>query len=132
MLWQAGEDTFFVHASGYDVDSSDERYLLQQVVPVSKIQRVINWRELGITKEYIKEQSRLHVRVISTGKLPDVNNQVEMDRYFVVELCMPYNPLPDDRDTFVYYNDIGALCGDAGYIRLRDGYVQGRKVVWRS
>jgi hypothetical protein len=118
---------------------SDDGYLLQKVVPAKKIQRTIDWKPLGITKEYINEQCELahgpfdeKFHFTDNRKIPNLDSEEEMDRYYITDLCMPYNPIPDDRDEFVYYNDIGALCGDAGYLRIRDGYVWGRRIVWRS
>lgn len=122
----------------------DKEYLIMKVVPVSSVKRKIDWKALGITKEYINEQSKLKLTWDETAvdhkgnKVWHVDKRVqpttpeEVDRFYVTELCLPYNPPPDDRDVFVFYNDIGFLSGTAGYIRLRDGYVYGQKITVRS
>ena len=97
------------------------------------------WKALGITKEYINEQSKLKL-TWNDPKLdfddkrvrPDIDDQEAMDRFYVTELCLPYNPPPDERDVFAYYNDLGPLCGSAGYIRIRDGFVYGTMAVIRA
>ncbi len=112
---------------------SDDGFLLQKKVHKSTIKRVIDWKSLGINKEYIKEQCNLKY-----GPLDEKFNfkdsrvfpetQDEIDKFYVVELCMPYNPPPDDKDIFVYYDDMkGKILsgGTTGYIRIRDGYVYG-------
>lgn len=122
------------------VRTTEDGFLVQKMMHIDCIQRSIDWQKLGITKEYIDEQSKLQyswdqkrtMNNIDSRKKPDIDNQEEMDRFYVTELCMPYNPPPDDKDVFVYYNDIRALSGTAGYIRFRDGYVYGTRVVWRS
>lgn len=120
------------------VNVSEDEYLLQKVVPRDTIKRIIDWKSLGITKAYIDKQSK-RKHDWYTGKVdkepePNFNrdNQEEMDRFYVTEMCLPYNPAPDDRDVFVWYNDIRFLSGTAGYIRIRDGYVWGQMVVMRS
>lgn len=107
--------------------TSEDGYLLQKVIPKDTITRTIDWRELGITKEYVNEQAKLNKK-----DKPNLDDEKATDKYFITEMCLPYNPMPDDRDEFVYYNDIRALSGSAGYLRIRDGYVWGHKVVWRS
>jgi hypothetical protein len=117
---------------------SEDGYLLSKVVPLSTVTRFIDWKELNLTDDYIKEQSKLKLGKLVDGKFiderikPDWSNQEEVDRFIIAEMCAPYNPPPDDRDVFLYYNDIQVLSGTAGYIRLRDGYVWGRKVIAMS
>ena len=116
---------------------SDDEYLLSKSVHKSSIKRIIDWKSLNITKETISEANKLKhskldekARFIDARKLP--KNEKDMDTFYIIELCLPYNPEPDDRDIFLYYNDIRALSGTAGYLRIRDGYVWGSKVVMRS
>jgi hypothetical protein len=79
---------------------------------------------LNLTPEY--------VRTVDTLPPPKIEDQTAMDRHYVALMCMPYRPMPDDRDMFVWYSDIGVLSGSAGYLRIRDGYVYDRRVVIRS
>jgi hypothetical protein len=119
---------------------SRDNYLLQKVVHSSTIQRAIDWHDFGITKEYCRKQYNLANiydnilarRPIDKRKQPEPDNQDEMDKFYITELCHPYSPPPDENDIFVWYNDIVALSGTAGYLRIRDGYVYGQKIVWRS
>lgn len=118
---------------------SRDQHLLQKVVHKDTIQRVVDWKALGITKEYIDEQCKLahgpfdkEFKFTDNRVVPDPDNQEAQDKYWVTDLCFPYNPGPDYRDLFVYYNDIRALSGTAGYLRIRDGYVWGQRVVVRS
>ena len=96
------------------------------------IKRIIDVSKLDITPEYINEQSRLrhskfdeNYKFVDARKKPKYGDTLAEDRYYVSDLCLPYNPMPDDRDTFVYFDNIRALSGRAGYIRIRDGYVYG-------
>lgn len=114
------------------IQISEDGYLLQKVIPASKVVRVIDWKSLGITSLTIQKSSSekygpdlIHPKDVR--KRP--TSQEDEDRFFVTELCHPYNPKPDDNDVFVYYDDIQFLSGTAGYLRIRDGYVQGHKVV---
>ena len=116
--------------------TSSDGYLLQKVIPKEKIQRTIDWKALGITKEYIKEQCDLAhgpldetLHFTDNRVRPNYDNQEEQDRYWLADICFPYNPCPDEKDVFVYYNDIGCLSGSAGYLRIRDGYVWGHRIV---
>lgn len=118
---------------------TDDGYLIQKVVPVSSIQRIIDWTSLNITKEYVKEQTNLkygkldkYLKFTDDRPRPDGDNIHEQDRFFITELCMPYNPLPDEKDVFVYYSTLVPLAGAAGYLRIRDGYVYGQRVVIRA
>ena len=117
---------------------SRDDYLLQKVVHSSTIKRVIDWHNFGITREYCREQFNLKYTNESLSKTkdnrkqPDPDNQEVMDKYYITDLCLPYNPPPDERDIFVWYNDIRALSGTAGYLRIRDGYVYNQIAVWRS
>jgi hypothetical protein len=114
---------------------SNDQHLLSKVVPAKSIQRHIDWKALGITEESIKAH-RERKEIIQDGRgrwCPDHDaSQEQQDRFYIHELCLPYNPPPDDRDVFSYYNDMACLSGTAGYLRIRDGYVWGQKVVWRS
>ena len=120
--------------------TSENGYLLRLVVHKDTIKRVVDVSTLNITPEYIKEQCDLKYgstkgsigRTLDNRERPNIDIQEHMDRYYITDLCMPYNPPPDEHDVFVYYNDICALSGTAGYIRIRDGYVWGQSVVWRS
>jgi hypothetical protein len=121
------------------IQISEDGYLLQKVIPAAKVVRVIHWKALGITPLTIQKSISLKLSWddpnlgFQDGRpRPDPENMEEMDRFYVTELCHPYNPKPDDHDVFVYYNDIEMLSGTSGYIRIRDGYVQGRLVVTRS
>lgn len=115
----------------HKVEVSEDGYLLQKVFHKNTVQRFIDWKALGITEAEIREQSKLKYGPIKNGRFVDQRKlpttDEEMDRFCVIELCMPYNPPPDDLDEFFYYNDIGALSGSAGYIRIRDGYVWGTR-----
>jgi len=122
------------------VQISEDGYLLKKVVPADKITRIIDWRALGITPLTIQKSASLKydwnvdrsMNNVDNRERPDANDLESMDRFYITELCHPYNPKPDNKDVFVFYSDIAALSGTAGYIRLRDGYVWGQKVVWRS
>lgn len=114
-------------APSIGVEISDDGYLLSKIVHSRTVTRVIDWKSLGITNKMIDEAAR-----IGKDNHPDPDDEESMDRAYVINLCLPYNPKPDDRDVFVYYNDIQALSGTAGYMRIRDGYVWGREIVWRS
>jgi hypothetical protein len=114
---------------------SDDGYLLQKVVPQSKITREIDWKALGITIQMVhdfdrtkKAQMDVLREAIIRGSVP----QDDQDRYHISKMCSPYAPPPDDRDVFVWYDDIGNLSGTAGYLRIRDGYVFSRAVVIMS
>jgi hypothetical protein len=119
---------------------SRDDYLLQKIVHSSTIKRTIDWHNFGITREYCREQYNLantrknvcDIKPIDKRERPNPDNQDEMDKFYITELCHPYSPMPDENDIFVWYNDIGALSGSAGYLRIRDGYVYGQKIVWRS
>lgn len=118
---------------------SDDGYALSKVIPKSAIKRIIDWKAIGVTRELIEQQLKLKL-TWNDSKLsfddkrikPDIDDQQAMDLFYVTELSMPYNPEPDEKDLFVYYNDIGPLSGSAGYIRFREGYVWGTKAVFRS
>jgi len=118
---------------------SEDGYLLSKEFHKDCLVRDIDWRALNITKEYINEQSKLKL-TWNDPKLdfddkrirPKDDDQEAMDRFYITELCLPYNPPPDDRDQFAYYSALGPLCGDAGYVRIRDGFVWGRKMVIRA
>lgn len=113
-----------------NVKTSDDGHLLMQSVRKSCIERVIDWKTLGITKDYIREQFLLgEVKRKEALCNYEDHPSDDRDRYFVAEMCMPYNPPPDDRDMFVWYDDTGVLSGTAGYLRIRDGYVYSRRVV---
>ena len=118
---------------------SEDGYLLQKVVHKETLKRIIDVESLGLTEEYISEQAKLsrsgldkNARFIDKRVRPNLDNEFEMDRHYISEMCGGYSLLPDDRDVFVYYNDIQCLSGTAGYMRMRDGYVYDRIVVWRS
>jgi len=122
------------------VQISEDGYLLSKVIPADKITRIIDWRALGITPLTIQKSASLQfdwnadrsMNNVDNRERPDPNDLESMDRFYVTELCHPYNPKPDNKDVFVFYSDIAALSGTAGYIRLRDGYVWGQLAVWRS
>jgi len=116
---------------------SDDGYLLAKSVPKDSIKRIIDHMSMNITKEDMNELVRQKYKFNNdtlgqddVRKHPDPSDQDAMDRFYVMDLAIPYNPHPDERDIFVYYDDLGPLCGDAGYLRIRDGYVYGRKTVW--
>ena len=118
---------------------SDDGYALSKVIPKTAIKRIIDWKALGVTKEYIDQQTKLKLfwndnklNFADNRIIPDIDDQTAMDSFFVTELSMPYNPEPDEKDMFVYYSDLGPLSGSAGYIRFREGYVWGTKEVFRS
>lgn len=119
---------------------SQDNYLLQKIVSTKTLQRLIEHKKFEISERYCREQSNLmNTRInvwdkepIDNRKKPDPNNQDEMDKFYITEMCMPYNPSPDERDIFVWYNDIKALSGTSGYLRIRDGYVYSKKVIWVS
>ena len=119
---------------------SQDNYLLQKVVSSRTIQRLIDHKKFEITEEYCREQSNLERTQINVWDKkpidkrikPDPNDQDEMDKFYITEMCLPYNPPPDERDIFVWYNDIRALSGTSGYLRIRDGYVYAKKVIWIS
>lgn len=121
------------------VKVDDEGYLLSRQFHKSAIKRVIDLVALGITPEYLKEQKTLSQGGWSNEKCDFIDNRVkpnidssqeEKDRYSISDMCM-WTP-PDERDVFVYYDDIYALSGAAGYARIRDGYVYGVKIVARG
>jgi hypothetical protein len=124
-----------------DVRVTEEGFLIQKMLHKDCIKRIIDWKRLGVSEEYIDEQSKLSyefndVTVIREDKrvrpsYTDGGND-EMDRFYVADLCLPYNPPPDDTDLFVWYDDLGPLCGSAGYIRFRDGFVYGTRVIVRA
>lgn len=118
---------------------SEDGFLLQKMIHKDTLHRDIDWVKLGITKEYIDSQSKLRLSwndpkldFDDKREKPDPDDEEAMDRFYVTELCLPYNPPPDERDVFAYYNDIRALSGTAGYVRIRDGFVYGMKAVRRS
>lgn len=119
---------------------SQDNYLLQKVVSSQTIQRLIDHKKFNITRDYCTEQLKLKYthgkticdKDIDKRKQPDPNDQDEMDKFYITEMCLSYNPPPDDRDIFVWYNDIRALSGTSGYLRIRDGYVYAKKVIWIS
>ena len=119
---------------------SRDDFLLQKIVHSSTIKRVIDWSNFGITPEYCREQHNLantrtnvwDMTPTDKRKQPEPDNQDEMDKFYVTELCHPYGPRPGERDIFVWYNDIKALSGTAGYLRIRDGYVYNQIAVWVS
>lgn len=122
-----------------DVRVTEEGFLIQKMFHKDCIKRIIDWKSLGVSKEYIDEQSKLKL-TWNDPKLdfddkrirPDYDDQEAMDRFYVTELCLPYNPPPNDTDLFVWYDDLGPLCGSAGYIRFRDGFVYGTRVIVRA
>ena len=109
---------------------NEDGYLLHKSYHKSKIIRVIDWKEMNITDKEIRDYSSKSMDKNFKG--PNHDDEAAMDRFHVIILSLPYNPPPDERDVFVYYNDIGVLCGRAGYMRIRDGYVYGEKVVMMS
>lgn len=118
---------------------SEDGFLLQKSVHKQTLRRVIDIESLGLTEDYIREQSKLSRSGFDTnGKRidkrirPNPDNELEMDRHYISEMCGGYGRPPDDKDVFVYYNDIQCLSGTAGYMRIRDGYVYEQAVVWRS
>jgi hypothetical protein len=118
--------------------TDDKGYLLQSLgIRIDHIEREIDPQALGVDEKYIREQDRLErerekleEKYRPKRKFPET--QEERDRYYVADLCKPYNPAPDERDTFVFYSDIGALSGSSGYIRIRDGSVYGSRIYMRS
>jgi hypothetical protein len=110
---------------------SEDGHLLMKTVPKASIRRTIDWKSLGITEADIKKQSNLS-KVERDGIVRKLEEQSDIDRYYIIDMLLPYNPPPDDRDEFVWYNDIGVLSGTAGYLRIRDGYVYGKRVVMMS
>jgi hypothetical protein len=121
-----------------DVKIDDKGYLLSRSIHKDTIKRIIDWKALNITKEEIDEASKLKndytdiLKPVDKRKLPDFSNEKSLDRFYVIDLSLPYNPPPDNRDQFVWYNDIIMLSGSAGYARIRDGYVYGTRIVMRS
>lgn len=126
-----------------DVRVTEEGFLIQKMLHKDCIKRIIDWKRLDVSKEYITEQTKLSSNYIWTNSMmkkedkrvlpsyTDGGNDA-MDRFYVADLCMPYNPPPDDMDLFVWYDDLGPLCGSAGYMRLRDGFVYGTRVIVRA
>lgn len=118
---------------------TDEKgYLLQSLgIRIDHIEREIDPKALGVDEKYCwdqdqreREREKLEERYRPKRKFPET--QEERDRYYVAKLCEGYNPPPDDRDTFVFYSDFGALSGSSGYIRIRDGSVYGTRIYMRS
>lgn len=111
------------------IQISEDGYILQKIVLKDTIKRIIDWKKFNITKEMIRD----HISSTEKTTYPNIDtiDINQMDLYHVMNMCSPYS-MPDDKDTFVYYNDIGVLSGTAGYIRIRDGYVYDRRIVWRS
>jgi hypothetical protein len=119
---------------------TEDGFLIQKMMHKDCIKRIIDWKRLDISKEYINEQSKLSM-VFDNETLKqhdkrvrpkDGTDQDAMDRFYVADLCLPYNPMPDDTDLFVWYNALAPLSGSAGYIRFRDGFVYGTRVIVRA
>ncbi|MDR3503054.1 MAG: hypothetical protein P4L79_10795 [Legionella sp.] len=125
--------------SELSVRVSDDGCLLMKSVPKNTIKRVVDHMAMNITKEDMNELVRQKYKFNNetlgqddVRKRPDYNDRDACDRFYVMDLSVPYNPLPDERDIFVYYDDLGPLCGSAGYLRIRDGYVYGNRIVSRA
>ena len=124
-----------------DVRVTEEGFLIQKSLHKDCIKRIIDWKRLDVSKEYIDEQSKLSsvfdlplLRGQDKRVLPpytDGGND-EMDRFYVADLCLPYNPPPAGTDMFVWYDSLGPLCGSAGYIRFRDGFVYEIRAIVRA
>lgn len=118
---------------------TEDGCLLIKSFPKTCIKRIIDHMSMNITKddmnELVKQKFKFNNETLKQDdvrKRPDYNDQAAMDRFYVMDLSVPYNPPPDDRDIFAYYDDLGPLCGSAGYLRIRDGYVYGTRSVERS
>ena len=117
-----------------DLCRTDEKgYLVQATtVNIQDIGRMIDPQALGVDEKYILEQlalerERERIDEKYRPKRQHPKTQDDLDREFIVELCKPYNPPPDDRDVFVFYDNSGGLSGGSGYIRIRDGYLYGAR-----
>ena len=109
-------------------------------MPASSIKRLIDWKQFELSKEYLQKQVRLkhsfddsNMSQVDKRIKPELSDIESCDRYYVTELCLPYNPPPmEGLDLFVFYDDMQALSGSSGYLRIREGYVVGSAILYRS
>lgn len=83
------------------------------------------WRDnKRITKEELNSSFKTYQDII--GDENPVQNE-----YYAQDLFQ-YDVFDPEKDMLIWYDDIRALSGSAGYVHIRNGYVHDSRVVVRS
>lgn len=110
---------------------SEDGYLLSKSVHKSKIKRVVDLDAIEWDVKFHYDPTKTPFENFKANGGDQENLTDEWLEWYAVRYLFRYEDRQAD-DIVVEFNDLGILAGAAGFLWLRDGYVQGSYITRRS
>ncbi len=111
---------------------SEDRYLLRKEMPASALKEVVDISDVDLNIPVNEKEVKLYAKQDDAVLFDDSDKPVGVYRTYCIQQLFTYTGVPKEGDIVCWYNDLGPLCGSAGYMLLRDGYVRSTYAVIRA
>lgn len=111
---------------------SEDRWLLMKTIPAKCLKEVVDISDVDFVNIVHEKEVKDSVVTENVGGSSVPPAPGLFKTHMIQKLYEYHGRTPKEGDIVCWYNDIGMLSGSAGYLLLRDGYVENQVAIWRS